>query len=47
MHEHHAGHSHDATGDKALKISLAIVLVVMIASVESVSLYGMMKISKS
>jgi cobalt-zinc-cadmium efflux system protein len=33
MHEHHAGHSHDATGGKALKISLAIVLVVMIAEI--------------
>ncbi|MCK5431023.1 MAG: cation transporter, partial [Anaerolineales bacterium] len=33
MHEHHAGHSHDATGDKALKISLAIVLGMMIAEI--------------
>jgi len=33
MHEHHTGHSHGTTGSKALKISLAIVLVVMIAEI--------------
>jgi len=33
MHKQHAGHSHGVTGGRALKISLAIVLVIMIAEI--------------